>query len=121
MTEMNRPTPKFWAATLSTLVFAAALFVIWYLAHGWMPSYAGLLREPLNRFYATIAAAFGPNVADFVDGFLLTTPAFLIGLLAYCVLRRRTLSDKEHLHCLKCGYILKGLSEPRCPECGERI
>ncbi len=29
--------------------------------------------------------------------------------------------DIEHLRCLKCGYILKGLSEPRCPECGQRI
>ncbi len=29
--------------------------------------------------------------------------------------------DLEHIHCLKCGYILKGLTEPRCPECGERI
>ena len=23
--------------------------------------------------------------------------------------------------CRKCQYILKGISEPRCPECGERI
>ena len=23
--------------------------------------------------------------------------------------------------CRKCGYILKGLSEPRCPECGTPI
>lgn len=23
--------------------------------------------------------------------------------------------------CRRCGYILRGLSEPRCPECGERI
>ena len=27
----------------------------------------------------------------------------------------------EYLHCLKCDHILKGLSEPRCPECGEPI
>ncbi len=29
--------------------------------------------------------------------------------------------DIEHLRCLNCGYILKGLSEPRCPECGQKI
>ncbi len=23
--------------------------------------------------------------------------------------------------CRKCGYILRGIREPRCPECGERI
>ena len=29
--------------------------------------------------------------------------------------------ETQHLRCLECGYILKGLSEPRCPECGRRI
>jgi uncharacterized paraquat-inducible protein A len=29
-------------------------------------------------------------------------------------------SDGE-THCRKCHYILRGISEPRCPECGERI
>ncbi len=28
--------------------------------------------------------------------------------------------DNE-LRCRKCSYILRGLTEPRCPECGERI
>jgi hypothetical protein len=23
--------------------------------------------------------------------------------------------------CRKCGYILRGITEPRCPECGEQI
>jgi hypothetical protein len=27
----------------------------------------------------------------------------------------------EETLCRGCGYILRGLSEPRCPECGERI
>jgi len=26
-----------------------------------------------------------------------------------------------YTRCGKCGYILKGLTEPRCSECGERI
>ncbi len=26
-----------------------------------------------------------------------------------------------HTRCGKCGYILKGLTEPRCSDCGERI
>ena len=28
--------------------------------------------------------------------------------------------DRE-TRCRKCDHILRGLSEPRCPECGERI
>ena len=35
------------------------------------------------------------------------------------------LTPKDRLdgetRCRKCGYILKGLTEPRCSECGERI
>lgn len=31
-----------------------------------------------------------------------------------------TRRDNE-TRCRKCGYILRGLSEPRCPECGESI
>ena len=33
---------------------------------------------------------------------------------------RREPRDHE-TRCRKCGYILKGITEPRCPECGERI
>lgn len=28
---------------------------------------------------------------------------------------------KVETRCRKCAYILKGITEPRCPECGERI
>ncbi len=38
-------------------------------------------------------------------------------LLLWLSERRR---DTE-TRCRKCGYILRGLSEPRCSECGERI
>ena len=29
--------------------------------------------------------------------------------------------DRLETRCRKCNYILRGLTEPRCPECGERI
>ncbi len=41
------------------------------------------------------------------------------GVIMACVKQAEV--DSQHIHCLKCGYILKGLTEPRCPECGERI
>jgi hypothetical protein len=43
-------------------------------------------------------------------------------LLLYRRLSRRNhpLVDPE-TRCRKCGYIFRGLTEPRCPECGERI
>ncbi len=38
----------------------------------------------------------------------------------FLVARLGTRLDHE-TRCRKCAHILKGLSEPRCPECGERI
>ena len=47
------------------------------------------------------------------------------GLLAIWYMLRwcgRYQPDPEgHTHCGRCGYILRGLREPRCPECGTRI
>ena len=40
--------------------------------------------------------------------------------LASFVLRRRFAESKK-TRCGKCGYILRGITEPRCPECGERV
>ena len=47
-------------------------------------------------------------------------PSYLVGIWAYHALGPEPLGD-GFTHCGKCGYILKGLSEPRCPECGERL
>jgi hypothetical protein len=41
------------------------------------------------------------------------------GLLTHRYYNRR-LNVAETL-CRECGYILRGITEPRCPECGERI
>jgi hypothetical protein len=52
-----------------------------------------------------------------------SAPAAVIGVLAYAALTRcfgPTTLDPES-RCRRCGYILRGLSEPRCPECGEGI
>ena len=50
--------------------------------------------------------------------------AFLVGPFVASVLTHM-LTPREtrdgHTRCGKCGYILKGLTEPRCSECGERI
>jgi len=63
---------------------------------------------------------FSPHAPGFV--FLLSSlsiVAALGGLVMACI--KHAEEDSEHLRCLKCGYILKGLSEPRCPECGKQI
>lgn len=44
--------------------------------------------------------------------------AAMLGWVLLVVLHKRRESETR---CRRCGYILRGLSEPRCPECGERI
>ncbi len=55
---------------------------------------------------------------------MLLLSMFLTGPTVATVLAHM-LTPKERLdgetRCRKCGYILKGLTEPRCSECGERI
>lgn len=55
---------------------------------------------------------------------LLLLPGVLIGVATYAILTRymgpRLLADNE-TRCRACGYILRGITEPRCSECGERI
>ena len=51
-------------------------------------------------------------------------PACIISISVYTLLTRffgpKDKLEKE-TRCRKCGYILRGIPEPRCPECGERI
>ena len=51
-------------------------------------------------------------------------PASLLGVAIYAFLTRRHGPQPQadpYSRCRRCGYILNGLSRPRCPECGERI
>jgi hypothetical protein len=53
---------------------------------------------------------------------VLTLPSVVAAVVAYGILTRpfRHAPDGE-LHCRRCNHNLRGLSEPRCPECGEAI
>ena len=44
----------------------------------------------------------------------------IIGLCIYSLLTRRYYMIGE-TRCRKCGHILRGITKPRCSECGERI
>jgi hypothetical protein len=54
---------------------------------------------------------------------VLVFPGIATAITAYGLLTRfwgAQVTDGE-THCRKCGYILRGIPEPRCSECGERI
>ena len=46
-----------------------------------------------------------------------------LALITFAVLTRqyRPTTSVPETRCRKCHYILKGITEPRCPECGEGI
>ena len=78
-----------------------------------------------------LALAF--SVGSFLDASRWEVRTIVLGgwwVISYCICvavydrltRRYSLgfTDAE-TRCRKCGYILQGISEPRCPDCAERI
>lgn len=82
--------------------------IAWRAAIEWMPPSLRRVGEP--------DAVLVP--------LLICLPAILVAFIVYGLLTRVLGSgagaDGE-TRCRKCGYILRGISAPRCPECGERI
>lgn len=66
-------------------------------------------------------AGFAPLIVQ-VAGDLLwavgAIPGILVGLFAFDFIRRRD-PRRSKVSCPSCAYELRGLREPRCPECGE--
>lgn len=56
-------------------------------------------------------------------GVLCGTPTLIAAFGVHSFLSRRLGGQRadEETHCRACDHILRGLSEPRCPECGEAI
>ena len=107
----------FWRVTIAALVGC---------------SYAGLAVFPL-RFphefvsYKIAQALGGSRMPSWQLGVGVSFSYFLpVLLLAFGVygLATRFFAPRPpdlETRCRKCGYILRGISEPRCSECGERI
>jgi len=83
------------------IVFSAVLMLCWTLTAAYV-----ITRIPTFGGFETA---------------VLTSAAvpFFVSLLMY---HRLTFFDEVfgdgELHCPQCGYLLKGVTEPRCPECG---
>jgi hypothetical protein len=52
--------------------------------------------------------------------YLILVPIITIACWAFLTKRYPPPRDRE-TRCRECGYILRGISEPRCSECGEVI
>ncbi len=94
----------------------------WWFRFGIISLLVHLATQELASFarsggFVLGAVTFAPSLVFLLSS--LSILAALGGLLMACL--KHAQEDSEHLRCLKCGYILKGLSEPRCPECGKKI
>lgn len=109
----------FWRGTIAAtagLITHALLTVYTVPLNRW-----GRLFDGLNRMLApTLGDSWAIGLTATI---VLAIPSFALAFIVYSLLTR-LLAWREgdgETHCRACGQILRGLSEPRCPECGERI
>jgi len=70
--------------------------------------------------WITVVASQGSAVARvWLLLAIFSTGPIVATVLAHLLTPKET--KDGHTRCGKCGYILEGLTEPRCSECGERI
>ena len=106
----------FWRGAIATIVaFCYEIALVGTLAE------TGWTLDEIEQWLVRVFAM--PDDVAFVLAYSSIT--LLPILLALGVYGGLTLwlspSDDGETHCRKCDYILRGISEPRCPECGERI
>ena len=106
-------------ATLGSL-FVWIFFVVFVLTGGgfwyWVSQKVWALKSNISVWFDRA----GYYNAQLITGLLFSVPAIVLAILFYRWLSLRVAPYGE-TRCRKCGYILRGLSEPRCSECGEPI
>jgi hypothetical protein len=115
------------ACLLSSMVALLGTVLVAYFAGGCIHNSAFRLLTALAGDPMPAARdSAGPGIWHYIGRYanLLASAAVYSvvagGLLSLCLIIFARPEDSE-TKCRKCGYILRGLPEPRCPECGERI
>ena len=113
----------FWRATIAV----AVAYLVGECVEMW--SYISIIRTMMPD--APIAEQCERFLEDYYwhpSGFivrqhLLKFSLYGVPIAVYLYLTRRfgPKTPDAETRCRKCGYILRGISEPRCPECGEKI
>lgn len=84
----------------------------------------GVIRIPMGIILAvTYTLLRGNNDAIQFASMVVFGIEMATVLAVYAWLTRRYAPPARdgETHCRQCNYILRGLTEPRCPECGEKI
>ncbi|GMU24136.1 MAG: hypothetical protein AMXMBFR13_42130 [Phycisphaerae bacterium] len=75
-------------------------------------------------FTHALLARGGANGAGLAASLFSLSVAAVFPVAIYALLTHMSTSadiELSETRCRRCGYILRGISEPRCPECGEKI
>lgn len=108
------------AAGLSFCVYYLSNQVLVLLCNG-AGSSPGLLSGVYDTMYTRARDMLGTWGSYIVLGILWAIPTFFPALWMFHLLSTPRNRSFRESRCRKCGYILRGLSAPRCPECGEAI
>jgi len=84
--------------------------------------WAGMILEKISGLLGGGGQAFQTDLQWALAIAVVDLPVAVLTLLVYGLLTRwAAIKGDSETRCRNCQYILKGISEPRCPECGERI
>ena len=108
----------FWRATIA--VGVASAFLVLYEQTGLRLRFDAFLW-PLFRNGLWGGSSEGDNILRLLVPRLEWLPVYVLAVAVYGILTRRYYRDQLKSRCRKCDYLLRGISEPRCPECGEQI
>ena len=97
----------FWRATLAVAINVASFFGVRFV----VPIIISSIRPSSTEVWIIEMSALV---------LLAVVGISVYGILTYHFHPKKHFLDGE-TRCRKCGYILRGISEPRCSECGERI
>ncbi len=110
----------FWRA-----VIAAGIGAAFSVLSGW--ALAGHLKSfqvVMMTLWDTLLGGQLRNEGSLTAAMILVwaLPTLLVTLAAFGLLTHFAGTPTGHeTRCRKCNYILRGITEPRCPECGEQI
>lgn len=103
---MSRPRLHwFWRVGIASVMGTLVAVFVWELLRVWF-----IRMDMVSR-----------HRPEFLGLLLWVFLTSLSGAVSYALVARASQSDGSETRCRKCGYILRGIPEPRCSECGERI
>lgn len=113
----------FWRGAIAAGVAATASWV--WIRLSWTSSdyvwLGGLFAHLIHLGVPTHIGERGIWITGTVTYYIVPAVVVALGVCGWLSGPGRSGDRDGELHCRGCDHILRGLSEPRCPECGEPI